>query len=1132
MLIAFLEKHFHRHKTAKKEDEGGARRPQRADCSAEGGGGGGGAEQPAMDVELEAEPQDCDLLLTHRAQLDHALALVAAAAAGSWLLGAAGLSVAWMLLLLVLLVSLWKAHAARLLGAAVRGEEARVRRRRALRPDETAEWLNFLVNRWWVFSSPTLFTIMKERLEPLLNEAKPNIVERLELLQFSLGDQTPELRSVRAFDVTGGRRTPLSLRTLQRGARGAAQRRHRQVAVEAEVSLDGEDFCLVLHVRLFGRDVGVDLDVAVEKLNVCGKMYMMLTFNMDAPFPHITHLSFAFLEKPEVWFSIHILKAVQMMEVPLLKTWIHSLVMDALTTVLVDPGKVDVNLMLRERPPVAREADNTVVQGVLTTTFSTTHPECDDVRWLVATLGDQRHKTSPLVPRWQESRSFLVASLAMDQLSVKLKSKRLISSVTLAHFELPLAGYDLDTTKIVETVLHKKVVRASVSNIPRVNVRLEYTPVPPVQLDQLEAEMPSLPLSQTVSGVLFVYIHGADGLNSGDQGECNPYCMIFNRSIKIKTTHYVRGTSSPQWEAQAHFLVCDYTRTSLSFVLSSWSPNRMSAAGLLGLATLTLTTGEWCLVRRKLPLSGSSGGATITVSIVFRPVSSVSQSEPSQHRGNPLNNRELDEQEGFCVMKRNSNSWMQHAKHLLTHREQEADHMGISSLLAAGQGLMEVTLSRAFDLVSKDLNGFSDPYCELKVNGECKYKSRVKKKTLNPCWDETVIMGLPQLGETLEVVLWDHDTFGANEFLGNVRLSVDDIRSVSGQDALHCWPLQGVKSGLVELKIKVIADDSEVPKYPAISNRSADSSKQVDQTVDSQSRLNKPQEGPPPGNGSPTYSSSSSPRLPRASPPTPSPDEAFKKTSPEYSSFRVMKQKVKRGLKLRRFRSEVSVSDGGKRAGNGKPATVTVVTMEPSGGGESDATELLQLDGLSHAVSQPNILQHSPSLRPKRPVDLQVKAVLRPDRYQGVEGVVVQAQGIHVAHVAQLYCRVKFHLLVPPRVLSSDKVGRTLAKSRLLPAMTNPRFDLAFQIDTPDSVPRQAVLFFEVRSSGKEVLGSCRATLQDLLATASPDTNEVRTWLSLNNGASLEVSVAHGRELKKSGRKIFRSWSVHRIGRI
>jgi Ca2+-dependent lipid-binding protein len=64
---------------------------------------------------------------------------------------------------------------------------------------------------------------------------------------------------------------------------------------------------------------------------------------------------------------------------------------------------------------------------------------------------------------------------------------------------------------------------------------------------------------------------------------------------------------------------------------------------------------------------------------------------------------------------------------------------------------------RAHDLVPKDLHGFSDPYFELKVNGECQYKSSVKKKTLNPIWDEAAIVGLPRAGEVLEVVCNEFD---------------------------------------------------------------------------------------------------------------------------------------------------------------------------------------------------------------------------------------------------------------------------------------------------------------------------------------------------------------------------------------
>lgn len=70
----------------------------------------------------------------------------------------------------------------------------------------------------------------------------------------------------------------------------------------------------------------------------------------------------------------------------------------------------------------------------------------------------------------------------------------------------------------------------------------------------------------------------------------------------------------------------------------------------------------------------------------------------------------------------------------------------------------------------------------------------------------------------------------------------------------------------------------------------------------------------------------------------------------------------------------------------------------------------------------------------------------------------------------------------PDKVARLSASGRTVAKTRLFPAVPNPHFDLNFQLDNPDSVPRHAALVFEVRGSGKELVGSRRVTLQDLLS--------------------------------------------------
>lgn len=115
----------------------------------------------------------------------------------------------------------------------------------------------------------------------------------------------------------------------------------------------------------------MDIDLAVEKLSLSGTIIINLNLNASAPFPHMTGLSVSFVEKPDVWFSVRILRAVQMMEVPLIKTWIHAVVTDALASWLVDPGHLEVDLRARERPgPGLDSVTNSVPQGVLTVVLS------------------------------------------------------------------------------------------------------------------------------------------------------------------------------------------------------------------------------------------------------------------------------------------------------------------------------------------------------------------------------------------------------------------------------------------------------------------------------------------------------------------------------------------------------------------------------------------------------------------------------------------------------------------------------------------------------------------------------------------------------------------------------------------
>ncbi|XP_050719248.1 uncharacterized protein LOC126999964 isoform X5 [Eriocheir sinensis] len=770
---------------------------------------------------------------------------------GAWLLGAWGASWAWLVICVAFTWALVTGALQRAAQDAARHESLRLSRRRALQADESCEWLNLLVNRWWVFSSASIFARVKAALDPRLAEAKPAFLETISLKQLSLGDRTPVLRSVRAWDVTATTdpSCPRRPHCPTRPPPGLAHAPTHTLALVCDLALDSDSFSAVLAARIGGKGrMGVELDVGVEKLAVLGRVVVTATLDMEAPFPHVARLSLSFTEKPQVWFSVRVLKAVQMMELPVLKTWLHSLVMDALSTAWVDPGQLEINIHTSEIIVPETRAGDTLAQGVLTVILWTLKGTSglDEDKWVVVHVDGQQHVTPTIASqRWQEACSFLVSSAPGNHnLVLKVKTKRLITT-TLTQFDLPLSQYGLENCKVAETVLQKKGGKVIGASIPPIHLRLQYTPLTPITL---EAPLPCpLTENQEGAGVLYIMVHGADNITTTSEQSPSPYCLIFNNRKKVKTTHYVSECGSPRWECGVEVLVREVCAVTLAVaVLSLPRTAPLQDTELLGLATLSLTTVKLPMVRRPLPLTRSlptpgtapttsTPTGTVTVTVIFRSVPSVAgcnissgpdstlertsqavfgtaaSGQPPPTLGTPSGSLRrssltgLGDEEDMMGKKRPNAPWYSQASR---RWGTQAGTQDIGDILASGLGLMELTIIRARDLVAKDLNGYSDPYCVVKVNGEVKYRTRVKKKTLNPEWEETLMTHLPKHPDHLSITLWDHDAFG-RDFLGSVSLGEEEVRGMSVSDAPVWCLLEGTKSGYLEVRIKVISDDYE-----------------------------------------------------------------------------------------------------------------------------------------------------------------------------------------------------------------------------------------------------------------------------------------------------------------------------------
>ncbi|KAL5008759.1 hypothetical protein ScPMuIL_014340 [Solemya velum] len=717
-------------------------------------------------------------------QLMSVYLLVVSIISGAWFLGTYAFSFLWVFMLTAVLFFVWKSKLTRLITKHLEREETNIHRKRALKQSETTEWLNFLINRWWVFSSSTIEDLVKKRIDDRLVTVKPSFLDHIELTAFTFGGQTPSIRHVHVFeysDGVGGSK-PVTWVSIDKPPRGLDKMSSFEVVLEADISTQCEDFRMVFSSRVGSKRIGLSFDTIVEDLNINGRIQILLKYSMDVPFPHVAKATFSFVSlakcMPDVWFNVRVLKALQIMEVPLVKSWVHTHVMEGLTKALVDPGKID--LKLGSLGPVQAKGlipskKTQQAQGVLTIQVKGSAVKdagCEDIRYTVLRIGDNKRQARDVYAQqeWDDVCSFFIYNMTKEKLEIKSKCRRLLTSVTLETHQLDLSSFPLGLQKVVE----KTVVNKDGSKLSLV---MTYTPLPAISLDvQLPASPP--PITE-VAGVLYVCVHGATNVLASDWGgTSDPYCILFCDRRRIMTTQYVLRTRSPRWEAGVEFFVSDFSKVK---IMKHDEPMLIKESLTLGY---------------NRPAEGyvcDKAYGQVIVSAIFRPVSSVLKSERQR----------LTSVDGL------GNGYL-YMEDRVSPASVGPGRMVRGSFIdeyLEGKNYVELTLLQAKDLVAMDRNGFSDPYCEVMVKEKMLFRTTVRKKTLFPKWNESVTFELPTDVQSVDVMMYDKDVL-SDDFLGKVTLDLDKMKELSIKGTADWFPLQRTKSGELQLRCCVTSKET------------------------------------------------------------------------------------------------------------------------------------------------------------------------------------------------------------------------------------------------------------------------------------------------------------------------------------
>ena len=92
----------------------------------------------------------------------------------------------------------------------------------------------------------------------------------------------------------------------------------------------------------------------------------------------------------------------------------------------------------------------------------------------------------------------------------------------------------------------------------------------------------------------------------------------------------------------------------------------------------------------------------------------------------------------------------------------------------------ELVIDKGENLVAADFNGFSDPYVKIMLNNVLYRKTQIRKKTLNPVWNETVTFYyICSLKDrlTLNFQVYDWDRFTKDVSLNFTPIRVDHCQT-------------------------------------------------------------------------------------------------------------------------------------------------------------------------------------------------------------------------------------------------------------------------------------------------------------------------------------------------------------------
>ncbi|KAB2053112.1 hypothetical protein ES319_A12G165200v1 [Gossypium barbadense] len=320
-----------------------------------------------------------------------------------------------------------------------------------LQRKESVEWVNMVLGKLWKVYRGGIENWIIGLLQPVIdNLNKPDYVQRVEIKQFSLGDE------------------PLSVRNVER----RTSRRVNDLQYQIGLRYTGGARMLLMLTLKFGI-IPIVVPVGIRDFDIDGELWVKLRLIPTEPF--VGAVSWAFVSLPKIKFELSPFRLFNLMAIPVLSMFLRKLLTVDLPRLFVRPKKIVLDFQNGKAVgPVAnglksgeiQEEKNKDFVGELSVTlvdarklFYVFYGKTDP--YVTLSLGDQvirskRNSQTTIIgppgePIWNQDFHLLVANHRKEKLCIQVKD-------SLGFLDLTIGTGEVDLGTLKDTVPSDQIV--------------------------------------------------------------------------------------------------------------------------------------------------------------------------------------------------------------------------------------------------------------------------------------------------------------------------------------------------------------------------------------------------------------------------------------------------------------------------------------------------------------------------------------------------------------------------------------------------------------------------------------------------------------------------------------------------